>query len=63
VTVPHASCDLSGVTLLHAGVGMAVPKPGEGGAGFFEAPPGGTSRSANVNRDKATKDVTLTVTG
>ena len=62
VTVRHADCDLSGVTLMHAGVGMAVPKPGEGGAGFFEAPPGGSSRSASVSRDEATKDVTFSVT-
>ena len=61
VTVRHADCDLTGVTLAHDGVGMGVPKPGTGAAGNFDAAPGGTTRAATVDRDKKSKDVTFNV--
>lgn len=61
VTVRHADCDLSGVSLSYEGVGAVVPKPGGGVGSFGDAGEGGTSRSAIVTRDKMTKDVTFTV--
>jgi hypothetical protein len=55
VTVPHALCDLTGVTLSYPGHGGAVvPSPGHGV---------GNSKGIQVRVDARTLDVTITVTG
>jgi hypothetical protein len=55
VTVPHALCDLTGVTLSYPGHGGAVvPSPGEGV---------GNSKGIQIQVDAHTLDVTITVSG
>ncbi len=55
VTVPHALCDLTGVTLSYSGHGGAVvPFPGKGV---------GNSLGCQVEVDARTLDVTITVSG
>jgi hypothetical protein len=55
VTVPHALCDLTGVTLAYPGHGGAVvPSPGEGV---------GNSMGCQIEVDARTLDVTITVSG
>ena len=55
VTVPHALCDLTGVTLSYPGHGGAVvPSPGEGV---------GNSMGCQIEVDAHMLDVTITVTG
>lgn len=51
VTVRHADCDLTGVTLRRNGVGAVVPAPGQGVA---------NSGGITVETDGATSDVTVT---
>ena len=59
VTVRQADCDLSGVTLSYRGAGLGVPEPGTGVAGDWDAAAGGTTRSASMDRDAGTGDVTF----
>ena len=55
VTVPHALCDLTGVTVSYPGHGAAVvPSPGE------EV---GNSLGCHIEVDARTLDVTITVSG
>jgi hypothetical protein len=55
VTVPHALCDLTGVTVSYPGHGGAVvPSPGQGVV---------NSKGCQVKVDAQTLDVTITVTG
>ena len=55
VTVPHALCDLTGVTLSYPGHGGAVvPSPGNGVA---------NSKGCKIEVDARTRDVTITVSG
>jgi hypothetical protein len=55
VTIPHALCDLTHVTLSYPGHGGAVtPSPGHGV---------GNSKGVQVEVDARTLDVTITVTG
>lgn len=55
VTVPHALCDLTGVTLSYPGHGGAVvPSPGKGVV---------NSKGCRIEVDAQTLDVTITVTG
>jgi hypothetical protein len=55
VTVPHALCDLTGVTLSYPGRGGAVvPAPGTGV---------GNSKGIRVEVDGRTRDVTVAVSG
>ena len=55
VTVPHALCDLTGVTLSYPGHGGAVvPSPGKGVV---------NSKGCRVEVDARTLDVTITVSG
>src|SRR5579862_5784117 len=55
VTVPHALCDLTGVTLSYPGHGGAVvPSPGKGVV---------NSKGCQVEVDARTLDVTITVSG
>jgi hypothetical protein len=55
VTIPHAACDLTGVTVSYPGRGGAiVPAPGHGVA---------NSQGIQVQVDADTRDVTITVSG
>jgi hypothetical protein len=55
VTIPHALCDLTGVTLSYPGHGGAItPFPGEGVA---------NSMGFQAETDARTRDVTITVSG
>lgn len=56
VVVPRAACDLTGVVLLYAGVGVTVPAEG-GATAQADGPAGGKGLTASV--DPKTQDVTI----
>ena len=59
VTIAHADCDLRGVTLTHQRVGALVPQRGSSVGNLGSVPQGAVSRSASVEVDAATGDVTF----
>lgn len=61
LTVRHADCDLTGVTLTHGGFGVAVPVPGTAMTGNFDGPDGGGSFW--VSTEAGTGDVTFDARG
>ena len=59
--VPRAECDLTGVTLVYDKIGVTVPSERGGGAlAHADGPAGSSTTEVRVN--KATGDVTFTVT-
>jgi len=61
VTVRHADCDLTGVSLVYRGLGgVVVPEPGTGVTGNFDAVEGAIGGSVSAETDATTNDVIFT---